>query len=409
MLATRVHGAITPVMADHVSDAISRAERGQYHALILNLDTPGGLDTSMRTIVKDILDSMVPVIVHVAPPGARAASAGVIITFAAHVAAMAPGTAIGAATPISSGGDDLNAKVTNDAAAYAESLAQLRGRSVEFAIQTVRAARSASADEALSIGAVDLIASSTDELLDQIDGRIVHVGPGSTEVLLRTAGATVDSYEMGLFRRIQQFLADPNLTFVLLSLATLGLVYELATPGLGAGAILCAAGFALAFVGLAVLPINVVGVVFLLLGSMLLVAELFSPGVGVAAASGAVMFALGGIFLVDDAPGIDVSLGVVLPMTATLAILCLVAGSLALRSRSAPSILTGVGPLIGRIGTIRTRTGQPQALIEGSWWRARSRQGSLSDGDVVRVEAVEELELIVERVESVESAETTSD
>jgi membrane-bound serine protease (ClpP class) len=399
VLTARVDGAITPVMAAHVEDAISRAERGDYVALIIEIDTPGGLDSSMRDIVQDILDSKVPVIAYVSPAGARAASAGAIITFAAHVAAMAPGTAIGAATPISSSGDDLEAKATNDAAAYAESLARLRGRNVEFAIDAVRTARSISADEAQRIGAVDVLAGTTDELLTQIDSRTVRVGPDATSVVLRTAGAEVESFDMGLFRRVQQFLADPNLAFLLLSLATLGLVYELATPGLGAGGIIAAAGFVLAFVGLAVLPINAVGIVFVVLGAMLFVAEVFSPGLGIAAAGGAIMFALGGVYFVDDAPGIGVSLAAVLPIAIATAALCAFAGRLALRSRATPSTLTGAGTLIGQTGTIRVATGHPLAFIEGSWWRARLPEGALAEGDIVKVRAVEDLELVVERVE----------
>ena len=407
VIAADVEGAITPVMAAHVSDALSHAERGGYEAVILNLDTPGGLDSSMRDIVKDILDAKVPVVVYVSPAGARAASAGAIITFAAHVAAMAPGTAIGAATPISGGGDDLEAKATNDAAAYAESLARLRGRNVEFAIEAVRSARSVSADEAQRIGAIDVLTSSTDELLEQIHGRTVRVGPDSTDVVMRTAGASVDSFDMGLFRRIQQLLADPNLAFLLLSLATLGLVYELATPGLGAGGIIAAVGYVLALVGLAVLPINAVGIVFVVLGAMLFVAEVFSPGLGIAAAGGAIMFALGGVFFVDDAPGIEVSLAAVLPIAIATAAMCAFAGRLALRSRATSSTLTGVGTLIGQTVTIRVTDGPPQTFIEGSWWRARLPEGSLVHGDIVRVRAVEDLELVVERLDRAATEQAT--
>ncbi|MEO8693747.1 MAG: nodulation protein NfeD [Acidimicrobiales bacterium] len=407
VLTAEVDGAITPVMAAHVSDAISQAERGGYEALVLELDTPGGLDSSMRDIIKDILRARVPIGVYVSPAGARAASAGAIITFAAHFSAMAPGTAIGAATPISGGGDDLEAKATNDAAAYSESLARLRGRNVEFAIEAVRSARSISADEAVRIGAVDVLAGSVDELLAAVDGRTVHVGPESTATVLHTAGAGIDSFDMGLFRRVQQFLADPNLAFLLLSIATLGLIYELATPGLGAGGIIAATGFVLAMVGLAVLPINAVGIVFVVLGVMLFVAEVVSPGLGIAAAGGAVMFALGGVYFVDDAPGIEVSLAAVLPVAIATAALCALAGRLALRSRAAPSTLTGVGALIGQTVTIRVAAGRPQAFVEGSWWRARLPGGSLVDGDIARVRTVEDLELIVDRLDTSPTEQVT--
>ena len=400
VLVAEIDGAITPVIAAHVDDAIERAARDGYDVLVLEIDTPGGLDSSMRAIVKDILDSPVPIVAFVAPSGARAASAGAFITLAAHVAAMAPGTAIGAATPVSGGGDDLDAKARNDAVAYAQSLAQLRGRSVEFATDAVRSARSASADEALRVGAIDVVAATIDDLLERIDGRTVQLGPTPTEVVLDTADARVDTLEMGGFRRVQQVLADPNIAFLLLSIATLGLVYELATPGLGAGGIIAAIGYVLAFFSLAVLPLDVVGVVFIVLGAALFVAEVFSPGLGVAAAGGALMFALGGVFLIDDTPGIEISIAAVLPITLATALMTIVASRFALRARAAPSTLTGEDALVGQTATVRITNGGNQAFVAGSWWRVRLPEGSLADGERVRVLRVEELALVVERTSS---------
>jgi membrane-bound serine protease (ClpP class) len=399
-----VDTSITPVIADYVSDAIARAERDGAEALVIELDTPGGLDTSMRDIVQDILDARVAVVVYVAPSGARAASAGAIIALSAHVAAMAPGTAIGAATPISGGGgEDLDDKIVNDAAAYAESLAQLRGRDVDFARDAVIDGRSISADEAVEIGAVDLSAGSFDDLLDAIDGRTVLVatgGGGEVEHVLRTEGAVVEDEELGLLRSIRQFLADPNLAFLFLSLGTLGLIYELATPGLGGGAAVSLVSFVLAFAGVAVLPINAVGLVFLVLAAVFFVVEVVAPGVGVAAVAGAVMLVLSAIFLFDDAPGLEVSLAAVLPVAIVTGALVVFASRLAMRSRHALSTTTGAGLFVGREVVVRTRDARPWTFVEGAWWTLRpSDAHPLDDGDRVIVTQVEDLELVVVPVE----------
>lgn len=401
VLRAVVDDTITPVIADYVDDAIERAERDGHAALVIELDTPGGLDSSMRDIVQDVLDARVPVVVYVAPSGARAASAGAIITLSAHVAAMAPGTTIGAATPVSGGGEDLDAKVVNDAAAYAESLARLRGRSVEFAGEAVRDARSVTADEAVEIGAVDLMSGSLDELLAQIDGRTVEVGPDTTPQQLRTAGASVENYEMGLLRSIRQFLAEPDLVFFLISLGTLALIYELATAGIGAGAVIAAVSFVLALAGLSVLPINAAGLVFLGLAAAFFIAEIAAPGVGVAAVGGTIMLVLSGVFLVDDTPGLELDLTAVLPVAIVTGALVVVAGRLALRSRRAPSKLTGADLYVDRDVTVRVSGGRTITFIEGAWWNIRPANPSdaLSDGDVVRVRAVDGLDLVVERID----------
>ena len=245
VLVTRIDGAITPVIADHLVDGAAAAERDGHAAYLVELDTPGGLDTSMREIVKAFLGADVPVVMYVTPSGARAASAGAIITFAAHIAAMAPGTTIGAATPVDLQDGEISDKVINDAAAFAESVAAQRDRNTEFAVDTVREGRAVPAAEAVRLDAVDLLASDRAELLRELDGRSVKVASGNT-VTLRTAGATTVEQDFGLFRRLLQLLADPNLAFLFLSLGTLAIIYELANPGIGfggiAGAILLAPG-----------------------------------------------------------------------------------------------------------------------------------------------------------------------
>lgn len=397
VLSTTVKAPITPVIAGHLADGISRAEREGYDAYLVRLDTPGGLDTSMRDIVQHIFAAEVPVIVHIAPAGARGASAGAIITFAAHVAAMAPGTSIGAATPVSGDGGDLDEKVINDAIAYAEAIADARDRDREFIADTVRDARSAGATEALELGVIDVVTSSTTDLLDAVDGTVVTVGPTDREVTLRTADAVVDEQEMGLFRSIQQVLADPNVAFLLLSIGTLGLIYELASPGIGVGAVLGLTFITLGLFGLAVLSVNLVGVIFLLLAAALFVAEVFAPGLGLAAAGGAFALVLSGIFLFDDAPGLQISLAVVLPAALVVALFVIIAGRFAMRARRAPSTTTGAGLFVGRRLTVRALHGRPQVFVEGAWWTVRPRDAGtvLVDGTEVDVVDVDGLALVV--------------
>jgi membrane-bound serine protease (ClpP class) len=349
----------------------------------------------MRTIVQRFLAARVPVVVYVSPDGARAASAGAIITFAAHVAAMAPGTAIGASTPVDLGGGDVARKVVNDAAAFAESIARTRERNEDFAGDTVRSGRSAPAHEALELGAVDLVAASVPDLLVRIDGTRVVVGEGR-ETVLRTAGATVTETDLGLLRRVQQVLVDPNLAFLFLSIGTLGLIYELATPGIGAGGAVGAISILLALFGLSVLPVNAVGLLLLALAAALFVAELFAPGLGIAAASGTLALVLSGVFLFRDVPGLQVSAAVIVPVALTVGGAVVLAGRLALRAGKAPSTLTGAERFVGSSLTVARAEGpRGQAFAEGAWWGLRSESGPLREGQQVRVVQVDGLQLVV--------------
>jgi membrane-bound serine protease (ClpP class) len=397
VLVTTVDGTITPVMARHLAGAIDRAERDAAQLLVVELDTPGGLESSMRDMVQDILASPVPVAVYVAPAGARAASAGAIVTFAAHVAAMAPGTAIGASTPVDLEGGDVARKVVNDATAFAESIARLRGRNVAFAADAVREGRSASAAEAVELDVVDLEVPTLAALLQELDGRTVVVSPGDRPVVLRSAGAAVVRDEMGLFERVQQWLADPNLAYLFLSLGTMAIVLELASPGVGAGGIAGAVLLLLAMFSLAVLPVNVVGLLLVALAAGLFVVELFVPGVGVAAAGGAVALGLSGLFLVRDVPGFEVSAAVLVPVAVLAGVAALVAGRVARTVRGAPA-RTGVGLFEGRVVRVdRTEGATGWAFLEGAWWRVRERGGGeLPAGTQVRVVEVDGLELVVE-------------
>ena len=393
VLVTRVDGTITPVIADHLVDGVAAAERDGHAAYLVELDTPGGLDTSMREIVKAFLGADVPVVVYVTPSGARAASAGAIITFAAHVAAMAPGTTIGAATPVALQGGEISDKVINDAAAYAESVAAQRDRDTGFAVDTVREGRAVPAEEAVRLGAVDLLAPDRAELLEQLDGRSVKVASGNT-VTLETAGAATVEQDFGLFRRLLQLLADPNLAFLFLSLGTLAVIYELANPGVGFGGIAGAIFLLLGFFALSVLPINLVGVLLLALAAALFVAELFVPGVGVFAAGGTVALVLGGLFLFDGAVRVDPV--VLVPVALVVGGGSVLAGRLAWRARRAPSV-SGREGLLGRQVTVRSADGPVgQVLLDGAWWTVRSRNAPLTPGQTVRVVDLDGLELIVD-------------
>lgn len=394
VLVTVVADPITPVIADHLREGVERAEAGGHEAFLVELDTPGGLDTSMRDIVQAFLGARVPVVVYVAPAGARAASAGAIITFAAHFAAMAPGTAIGAATPVSlEDGAEVSDKIVNDAAAYAEAIAELRGRNVEFAVDTVREGRSAAAEEAVEIGAVDLLAESRSELLAAIDGTEVEVADGG-RVTIRTAGADVAPYEMGTFRRILQWLADPNLAFLFLSIGTLAIIYELANPGIGAGGITGTILILLALFSLSVLPVNAAAAILLVLAAALFVAELFVPGVGVFAAGGVVSLVLGGFFLFRGS--VDVAPAVLYPTGLVVGAGVILAGRIAWKSRRAP-VVSGTEAMVGRPGRVGQAAGTSgQVLVDGVWWRARTDGEPLREGQRVRVRGIEGLELIVE-------------
>jgi membrane-bound serine protease (ClpP class) len=395
VLLTTVGDTIGPVIADHLGDGVGRAERGGYQAYVLVLDTPGGLETSMRSIIQRFLDADAPVVVYVAPSGARAASAGALITLSAHVAAMAPGTTIGAATPVGLEGGDVEAKIINDAVALAEAIAAIRDRDVEFAVDAVRDGRAESADTALEVGAVDLVVGSLDDLLEEIDGTEVEVRGGRT-VVLETAGAAIDGHDMGLFRRILQTLADPNLAFLFMSIGTLGVIYELASPGAGVGGVIGGVMIILGLFSLAVLPISAVGLLFLALAFVLFVAELFAPGIGVFGFLGAGSLVLSGLFLFDGEPALDVSLAVLLPTAIVVGVAIVGAGRLALRTRHAPASTTGYGPLIDRTIRVGLVDGERvSALVDGAWWTVRT-DGPVEVGDELVVRSVEGLTLVAE-------------
>ncbi len=391
VLVAQIRGAITPVIAEHMRDAVERAERERSRALLVTIDTPGGLDTSMREVVQSFLNSRVPVIAWVTPKGAQAASAGAVITLSAHVAAMSPGTNIGAATPVTIEGAEVGDKIVNNAAAYIAAIAEERGRNIEVARDMVHKGRSEPASRAVRLGVVDLLADDGGMLLRATDGRDVDLPSGAAR--LGTTGARLVEFEMGFLSRVRQRLADPNLAYLFLSIGTLAIVFELVNPGVGLSGITGVVLIVLGMFGLSVLPVNAAGVVLLLLAAGLFIAELFVPGIGVLAVGGGVSLALAGLFLVRGSLGVD--LAVILPTAITIKIAVFVAGRIAWRARKARPA-TGPGVLEGRTATVRRADGgKGSVFIDGAWWKVRSEE-PLEVGADVRVKTVDGLELVVE-------------
>lgn len=395
VLVTEVRGVITPVIADHLGDAVAEASDREAALLVVELDTPGGLVTSMRDIVQTFLNAEVPIAVHVTPAGADAGSAGTFITLAAHVAAMSPTTTIGAATPVDVQGGEVGDKVVNNAAAYAEAIAEARDRDVDFAVDSVRDGRSITAAEAEDIGAVDLLAEDIDALLDAIDGREVELADGST-VTLATADAPVEDLPMSWTRGILQRLADPNVAFLLLSLSTLAIIYEIANPGVGAGGVTGAIALVLGLYGIAALPVEFAGLALLVVAAVLFTVEIFVPGIGVAAAGGTVALLVGGLLLFPGATGVSIDLAVLLPTVVVTAGLAVLIGVAAARTRNVRQ--HGVAEdIVGRTATVHLGDREPRVRIDGTWWRVRTEDAAtdLADGDTVEVVDHDNLDLVV--------------
>ncbi len=315
-----VDSIINPVSAEYIVDSIKTTEKESAQCLIIKLDTPGGLDTSMRQIIKEILNTQVPIIVYVAPDGARAASAGVLITMAAHVAAMAPGTNIGAAHPVSMGGGkmsrEMSEKVENDAVAYIQSIATKRKRNIEWAEKAVRESVSIKADEALKINVIDLVSPNLDDLLQKLDGREVDID--GKKVVLATKGATVRELKMTLREKILATLTDPNIAYILMMLGVAGLYFELAHPGSIFPGVIGAICLILAFYSFQVLSVNYAGILFIILAIVLFLAEIKVASYGLLSIGGTICLLLGSLMLFDStSPYLRPSLAVLL---ATIAI-----------------------------------------------------------------------------------------
>ena len=393
--------AITPVTVRLITTAIDRAKSEGAQALVVQLNTPGGLERSMRSMVQTILGSPIPVIVYVSPTGARAASAGVFITMAAHVAAMAPATNIGAAHPVAVGGGGMDTEMTktveNDAAAFARTIAAERGRNVEWAEKAVRSSVSATEREAVKLKVVDLVADNVPDLLAKIDGRTVKTAKG--QVTLATKDAPVKVIEVRFRDRFLALISDPNVAYLLMMGGMLGIFFELSNPGSILPGIIGGICLILAFFAFQSLPVNWAGLLLLLFGVVLLVAEIKVVSHGVLAIGGVISMLLGSIMLYDspDLTGIRLSWAVILPTVGATAGLVFFAVSMGIRALYRPAA-TGSGAMVGRVGLTRTPL-QPegQVLIDGELWRAVSPEAGVGAGEPVQVTAIDGLTLTVTR------------
>ncbi len=393
-------GAITPVTVRLLTMALDRAQSEGAQALIVQLNTPGGLERSMRSMVQTILGSPIPVIVYVAPTGARAASAGVFITMAAHVAAMAPATNIGAAHPVAVGGSmdkEMSKKVENDAAAFARSIATERGRNAEWAEKAVRSSVSATEREAVKLKVVDLVAESVPDLLAKIDGRTLKTPKGP--VTLATKDVAVKVIEVRFRDRFLALISDPNIAYLLMMAGMLGIFFELSNPGSILPGVIGGISLILAFFAFQSLPVNWAGLLLILFGLVLLIAEIKVVSHGILAIGGVVAMLLGSLMLYDvpETGGIRLSWLVIIPTVGTTAGLVFFAVTMGVRALYRPSV-TGSSAMVGRIGVTRTALGpEGQVLIDGELWRAVSPDGRIEVGETVQVTAIDGLTVKVTR------------
>lgn len=408
----QLEGAIGPASADYVRRGLALAAAKDAKLAVLQLDTPGGLDASMRSIVKDILASPVPVATFVAPSGARAASAGTYILYASHIAAMAPASNLGAATPVAIGtpmpgrpdsrpgdkndksdkatepaADAMTAKRLSDASAYIRSLAQLRHRNAEWAEQAVRESVSLSAQEALKKRVVNYVAQDVADLLMQVNGRDVEMERGT--VRLATQRAQLLVFEADWRSRLLSVITEPSLALILLMIGIYGLLFEFSSPGFVLPGVVGAICLTLALFGLQMLPVNYAGLALILLGVAFLVAEAFLPSFGVLGLGGIAAFAFGAVLLIDnDVPGFGVPLWVIALSSAVSALFIIVVAGMAAKAQRRP-VVSGVTTLVGTTGElVEFADGEGWAHIQGDYWRVTGA-GDLYAGRRVRVSGVQ--------------------
>lgn len=419
-----VEGAIGPATADHMVRALEAAEAGGATLLLLRIDTPGGLDASMRDMVKALLAARIPVVAYVAPGGARAASAGTYILYASHVAAMAPGTNLGAATPVQMGGPPtpslpeaeqeeseegmesapgadpgtaMARKMVNDAVAYIRSLAELRGRNADWAERAVREGASLAAEAALEEGVIDLVAPNREVLLASLDGREVTVG--EEQVTLRTADVPVHLQPVDWRSEFLAVITNPNIAYLLMLAGIYGLLIEFYNPGIGLPGVVGAVSLLLAMYAFQVLPVSYAGLALILLGITLMVAEAFAPSFGVLGLGGIVAFVVGSIMLMDsELAAFRIALPLIVAVAVVSVGLLSVALGMLVRSRQR-ALASGVERLLGQPAVVqRSDAGGSYVWLDGELWRARCDRPLVAE-DEVEVTAVDGLTVEVRKRE----------
>ena len=403
VLVAEIDGMVSPVASEYLAQIIRRAEREQAALIVLELDTPGGLYKSTHVICKAILAAKVPFVTYIAPAGARATSAGVFITYASHVAAMHPTSSLGAATPVNLGGPSdstMDRKAMNDAVAFIRSLAARHGRNADWAEQAVRRSVSVTADSALGLKVVNLVAPDLPSLLAALDGRKVKLESG--EVTLALEGARIQEAPMGARLRILDYVSDPNIAYLLFTLGTLGLILELYNPGSILPGVAGAISLILAFYGMHTLPINGAGLLLIVLAIVLFILEVKVTSYGILTIGGVIAMLIGSLMLFDidpAAPGVPrLRIGVILPAVAFTALFftfVIAKGVMAQKRRPE----TGLPALIGAEGVARTAIapGRPGTVsVLGEIWRAESTE-QIAAGEMVRVTAGSGLKLTVGR------------
>ena len=395
-----IDGGINPAVDDFIRESIGRARSKGARALIIQLDTPGGLLTSTRSIVKDILGASVPVIVYVAPSGAGAGSAGVFITLSAHIAAMAPGTNIGAAHPVAGGGQEVKGvmgeKIENFTASFSEAIAQKRGRNTEWAIQAVRRSVSITEKEALKKNVIDIVAKDIDDLLQQADGKKVDVD--GRDQVLSLKGVRVERFEMGLKQKIINILSDPNIAYLLLMAGILGIYMEFSHPGVIFPGVAGGIALLLALTSFQILPINYAGLLLILLGIALLIGEAFLPSFGVLGIGGAIALGLGSLLLFDtESSDLAVDRSIIFTAVVTLSAFILLVGYLVFKSQKKKPTM-GLEGLLGEIGEVRVELNPiGKVFVHGEYWNAEG-QGQIGVGEKVRVVGFEGMSLKVKKL-----------
>lgn len=400
IVVLKISGAINPAVAEFITREIQKANTAGEQLIVLELDTPGGLDTSMRIIIKEIQGSHVPVATYVSPAGSRAASAGTFITIASHIASMAPGTNIGAAHPVNMmGGGQQNStmgdKVVNDAAAYIRSLAEMRGRNAYWAELAVTKSVSISAEEAKKLAVIDLVAVSLDALLLAVDGREIEIG--SKKIILDTKDKPVVFIEMTKRQRILDVISNPNVAYILMMLGMVGLYFELSNPGLILPGVIGGVSLILALYGMQTLPINYAGLLLILLGGILLIAELNVMSYGLLSVAAVISIYLGSVMLIDsDDPAMQISHTVLYPTLAVSISICFGVFYLTMKSYKM-RVISGMEGLIGEEGRVKTELNpEGTVLVHGETWQAEC-EGQIGVGESVVVEKVNNLKVRVKK------------